>query len=308
MVDIVCLGQFTADVVVTPVERLPDKGKALFVDRISLQNGGCACNTAVALGRLGIGTAVIGKVGDDAFGHFLIQMMKEMGLDTSAMVQDPSVNTSTTAVLVSPDGERSFLHDRGGNARMTEENVDYEVVRKAKILHVAAAFLVAGLDGPPMARVLRRAREMGVRTCLDTAWDPDGGWMEVLEPCLSHVDMFIPSLEEARMLSREQEPREIASRFLRCGIETVVIKLGTEGCYARTQDGEFSVPVFKVASVKDTLGAGDSFVAGFLAGMVNDWDVERSCRLANAVGACSVGASGTSAVRSLAETIELYQL
>jgi len=306
MPDVVCLGQFTADVVVNPVECLPEKGKAIFVDSISLHNGGCACNTAVALAKLGISTAVIGKVGCDAFGDFLIKVMNEAGLDTSAMVRDASVTTSTTTVLVSADGERSFLHYYGGNAKMSEDDVDYDIIRTAKVLHVAAAFLVPGLDGEPMARVLEQAREMGVTTSLDTAWDAEGRWMELVEPCLSHVDMFVPNIEEAQMLTGKQQAPEIAQMFLDYGISTVVIKLGADGCYARTGDDEFSVPAFKVKNLVDTLGAGDSFVAGFLAGIVNGWNLEKTCRFANAVGACCVSAKGTSGIKSIQETMKLY--
>ena len=308
MPDVVCLGQFTADVVVTPVERLPEKGKAIFVDNISLHNGGCACNTAVALGKLGINTAVIGKVGCDAFGDFLVKVMDDAGLDTSAMVRDGSVTTSTTTVLVSPDGERSFLHYYGGNAKMSEDDVDYEIVKTAKILHVAAAFLVPGLDGEPMARVLAKAREMGVTTSLDTAWDAEGRWMELLEPCLSHVDIFVPNLEEAQMLTGKKQTPEIAQMFLDYGISTVVIKLGADGCYARTAKDEFTVPAFKVERLVDTLAAGDSFVAGSLAGTVNGWDLEKACRFANAVGACCVSAKGTSGIKSMQETRKLYSM
>ena len=306
MPDVVCLGQFTADVVVTPVERLPEKGKAIFVDSISLHNGGCACNTAVALGKLGINTAVIGKVGCDAFGDFLIKVMNEAGLDTSAMVRDGSVTTSTTTVLVSPDGERSFLHYYGGNAEMSEDDVDYEIVKTAKILHVAATFLVPGLDGEPMARVLKQAREMGVTTSLDTAWDAEGRWMELVEPCLSHIDIFVPDLEEAQMLTGKKQAPEIAQMFLDYGISTVVIKLGADGCYARTSNSEFTVPAFKVERLVDTLAAGDSFVAGFLAGIVNGWNLEKACRFANAVGAACVSAKGTSGIKSIRETMNLY--
>lgn len=305
MSDVVCLGQFTADVVVTPVESLPKKGKAIFVDNISLHNGGCACNTAVALGKLGINTAVIGKVGCDAFGDFLIKVMNEAGLDTTAMVRDGSVNTSTTAVLVHPDGERSFLHYFGGNAKMSEDDVNYEVIKAAKILHVAAAFLVRGLDGEPMARVLAKAKEMGVTTSLDTAWDATGRWMGLLEPCLSHVDIFVPSLEEAQILSGNQKPSEIAKFFMDYGISTVVLKLGADGCYARTEDQELTVPTFSV-KVVDTLGAGDAFTAGFLAAKVKGWDLEKACRFANAVGTCCVSAEGASGIRSLQETMKLY--
>lgn len=307
MSDVVCLGQFTADVVVTPVESLPEKGKAIFVDNISLHNGGCACNTAVTLGKLGINTAVIGKVGCDAFGDFLIKVMNEANLDTTAIVRDSSVNTSSTAVMVSPDGERSFLHYSGGNAKMTEDDVNYDVIKATKILHVAAAFLVPGLDGEPMARVLARAKEIGVTTSLDTAWDAEGRWMKLVEPCLHHVDIFVPSLEEAQILSRKKKPlSEIAKFFMNYGISTVVLKLGADGCYARTSNKELSVPAFKVEKVVDTLGAGDSFAAGFLAGIVNGWELEKACRFANAVGACCVSAEGASGIRPMQEIMKLY--
>lgn len=308
MADVVCLGQFTADSVVSPVETLPEKGKAIFVDDISLHNGGCACNTAVALGRLGIDTAVIGKIGRDAFGDFLISVMNDAGLDTSGIVRDPSVSTSSTAVLVHPDGERSFLHYRGGNAALTESDVDFNLINGAKILHVAAAFLIDGIDGEPMARILERARGMGVTTCLDTGWDAEGRWMDLLRPCLDHVDLFVPNLEEAQMLTGEAEAKSAASALRKFGIPTVVLKLGAEGCYGQTPQGDFTIPAFPIEKVVDTLGAGDSFVAGFLAGIVNGWEIERACRLGNAVGACCVRARGATGVRSMQETIDEFDV
>jgi sugar/nucleoside kinase (ribokinase family) len=304
---IVCLGQFTADVVVTTVDSLPEKGKAILVDNISLHNGGCACNTAVALGKLGIDTGVIGKVGRDALGDFLIKVMGDAGLDTAGMVRDPSVTTSSTAVLVHSDGERSFLHYRGGNAVFGEDDMDYDIIEKAEILHVAAALLVGGLDGEPMKRVLARAQDLGVKTCLDTAWDAEGRW-DLIHPSLGHLDYFVPSFEEAQMIAGRKDPPEIAEALLKRGIETVIIKLGAEGCYARSANQELSVPGFKVDRVVDTLGAGDSFVAGFLTGISMGWDLEKSCRLANATGACCVSAPGASGIKSLEETLEQFEL
>lgn len=306
MTDVACLGQFTADVVTKPVESLPDE--AVLVDEISLHNGGCACNAAVALGRLGIGTAALGKVGRDAFGDFVLRRLTEAGVDTRGIVRDGAVSTSATVVLVDGQGERSFLHYYGANAAMSEEDVNYDLLRRCTVLHVAAAFLVPGLDGEPMAHVLSRAQQMQVTTCLDTAWDPEGRWMEVLEPCLPHLDYFVPSREEARVLSGRDDPPEMAAQFLDRGVDTVVIKLGAEGCYARTADAELSVPAFEVESVVDTLGAGDAFVAGFLAGLVQGRGLEKACQLGNAVGACCVRGTGPEGVRSLEETLRLYPI
>ena len=308
MPDVVCLGQFTADVVVTHVDSQPEKGKAIFVDDITLHNGGCACNTAVALSKLGIDTAVIGKVGCDTFGDYLIKVMNDVGLDTSGIVCDYSVNTSTTAVLVSPDGERSFLHYYGGNAKMSEDDINYNIIKTAKILHVAAAFLVPGLDGEPMARVLKKAQQMGVKTSLDTAWDAEGRWMQLLEPCLRHIDIFIPSIEEAQILSGKEHASEIAEVFMGYGTNMVVLKLGSEGCYARTLEDEFTLPAFKVEKVVDTLGAGDSFVAGFLAATVSGWNLRKACKFANAVGAACVSAKGSSGIKTIQEIIESYHI
>ncbi|UCG49077.1 MAG: sugar kinase [Phycisphaerales bacterium] len=306
MPDVVCLGQFTADVVVAPISSLPRKGKAILVDSISLHNGGCACNTAVALGKLGVDTAVMGKVGRDTFGDFLIKVMSDASLDASGIVRDAGVNTSATAVLISPDGERSFLHYSGANATMSEDDVDFGLVKQAKILHVAAAFLVPGLDGEPMAEVLEKARKIGVTTSLDTAWDAEGRWMQLLEPCLAQVDIFMPNIEEAQMLSGKKQPNEIAEFFMEYDIGTVLLKLGAEGCYVRTADEEFVTPAFKVEKVVDTLGAGDCHAAGFLAATVRGWDLRKACRFANAVGAACVGDRGTSGIRPMWQIAEQY--
>ncbi len=149
---------------------------------------------------------------------------------------------------------------------------------------------------------------MGVRTSLDTAWDAEGRWMRLLEPCLQHVDIFIPSIEEAQILSGKKDTLEVAQTFLDYGINTVVLKLGAEGCYVKTSDDEFCEPAFKVTKVVNTLGAGDCFIAGFLAATVNRWNLRKACRFANAVGAAGVSAKGTSGIKSIQETIELYPI
>jgi sugar/nucleoside kinase (ribokinase family) len=301
--DVLCLGILVADVVAKPIEEMPGKGRLQLVDAMELHTGGCASNTGYALSKLGVSTGLMGKVGTDGFGDFFVNYMKDSGLDTRGIKRTSSVNTSATMVMVSADGERTFFHYLGANAELCYDDVDFDIVREAGILHVAGAFLMPKLDGEPTARVLKRAREQGIITSLDTCWDSRGNWINVLEPCLEHLDIFMPSIEEARMITGKETPAEIAEFLLSYGIGTVALKMGEQGSYVRTRNWEMSVPIYKVKTV-DATGAGDAFAAGFLAGVSKGWDHREAARLANAVGACCVTAMGaTAGTRNMEETL-----
>ena len=301
--DVLCLGILVADVVAKPIEEMPGRGKLQLVDAMELHTGGCASNTGYALSKLGISTGLMGKVGTDGFGDFVVNYMRDSGLDIRGIKRTSSVNTSGTMVMVSPDGERTFFHYLGANAELCYDDVDFDIVREAKILHVAGAFLMPSFDGEATARVLKQAREQGITTSLDTAWDSKGNWISVLEPCLQHLDIFMPSIEEARMITGRESPSEIAEFLLTSGVGLVALKMGEQGSYIRTRDWEVSVPIYKVKTV-DATGAGDAFAAGFLAGVSKSWDYRKAAKLANAVGACCVTAMGaTAGVKNMKETL-----
>ena len=210
MVDVTCLGILVADVVGKPVDEIPTRGKLTLVDTMELHTGGCASNTGTALARIGVDTAIIGKVGSDGFGDFVINSLSKHGADCTGIVRDDAVATSATMVMVHGDGERSFIHYLGANATLTEDDIDLDMVGRGRILHVAGSFLMPAFDGEPTARVLKKAREMGVVTTLDTCWDSRGNWMKLLEPCLEYVDYAVPSIEEARMVTGREKPAEVA--------------------------------------------------------------------------------------------------
>lgn len=304
MTQVVCLGILVADVVGKPIEALPPKGTLAAVERMELHVGGCAANTGVGLAKLGVATAVIGKVGRDGFGDFLVGALERSGVDRSGVVRDAESATSATMVAVDASGERTFLHYQGANATFGAADVAWDVVEDAQILHVAGPFLMPRYMGADNAAVLERAKARGKTTTLDTVWDATGRWMSVLEPCLPFLDYALPSLEEARLLTGEDAPHDIAGVFLDKGVRVVGLKMGQQGAYLRTADGdEFSVPPFSVEAI-DALGAGDAWAAGFLCGLTHGWDLERTARFANAVGACSVQALGaTTGIRSFEETL-----
>jgi sugar/nucleoside kinase (ribokinase family) len=296
-----------ADVVTRPVRELPERGRLVLAERMELHTGGCAVNTAIALAKLGLSAGVIGKVGQDGFGDFILSKLRRYGLEVSGVKQTPEANTSATMVLVEPDGERRFIHYLGANADLVEEDVDWRLIEESRILHIAGSLVMPGIDGRPTADILRRARQGGVITALDTVWDAAGRWLELIEPCLPHIDYFLPSLEEARMIASCHAPSEIAQFFLDHGVGVVALKMGEEGCYLRSPNEELQIPAYDVVGI-DTTGAGDAFVAGFLTGLVKGWDLKRIGYLANAVGALCITAMGaTTGVRSFDETLRFMK-
>lgn len=291
MAEVTCLGIFVADVVGKPVDSMPERGKLSLTDRIELHGGGCANNTGISLAKMGIDTSVIGKVGDDGFGDFIVNLLERNNVDSKGIVRDKDAATSSTMVMVHSDGERSFVHYIGANATLTEADVDMNVVKDTKILHIAGTFLMPSFDGQPTANVLKKAKDMGVTTSLDSAWDSRGNWMKLLEPCLPYVDYAVPSIEEARMCTGKHDPSDVAQVLLDKGVKVVGLKMGEEGCYIKSHDAEVRLPIYRVDAV-DATGAGDAFAAGFLAGVVKGMDLESTGRLANAVGAFCVTALG----------------
>ncbi len=302
MSDIACLGILVADLIGSPIDSMPPRGRLGLVDQMSLHVGGCASNTGIDLAALGISAAVLGKVGADGLGDFIVGTLERNGVNARGVVRDPEVGTSASMVLVSSDGERTFLHHLGGNARFREEEVDWSAIQGARILHVAGALVMPELDGEPMARVLQRARDSGIITTLDTVWDATGRWMQTLRPSLHYTDYFLPSLAEAQQLTGLENPREVARALRDAGVKVVGLKLGEEGCYVQGADSELTIPAFRVHAIDGT-GSGDAWDAGFLCGLRQGWDIERTARFANAVGALCVTVIGaTAGIRSLAET------
>jgi sugar/nucleoside kinase (ribokinase family) len=309
MPEVTCVGIVVADVVGKPIDALPPRGRLALVERMELHSGGCAANTGIGLAKLGIDTALIGKVGEDGFGDFLVNRFEKFGIDAGGVARDPENATAATMVLVHGDGERSFLHYLGANATFSLEDVDWPRINSSKIVHIAGALVMPKMDGMPTAELLRKAREAGAQTAFDTVWDATGAWMQKVAPCLPYVDYLLPSFEEARMLAGgRDDPADVAKFLLDAGAQVIGLKLGEGGCYVHAADGtKFTLPIFPVQAV-DALGAGDAFVAGFLAGIVRGWDLERSARFANAVGASCVTALGaTTGVKSFDETLEFME-
>jgi sugar/nucleoside kinase (ribokinase family) len=305
MVDVVCLGIIVADVIARPVDELPH-GKVSLMSEISVHGGGCALNTATGLARLGLSVLVVGKVGEDTLGDFIVALLDERGLDARGVLRDPAVQTSASVVLVDGAGERSFLHLPGANGALGAEELAPEIFA-GRALHIAGALVMPALDGAPTAELLAEARRRGVQTSLDTVYDATGHW-ERVQPCLPHLDLLMASLAEAQGISGEQEPASAAVWFRDRGVGEVALKLGADGCYVAGADFSGDVPAFPV-DVVDGTGSGDAFAAGIIYGKLAGWPLVDAARFANAAGALATTAVGaTEGLLDLDDTLDFAGL
>jgi len=292
----VSVGIFVADVVARPVRGTAEKGRLELVDEILLCSGGSAASTGYALARFGIPTAVIGRVGHDGFGDFMVHEAQRHGAE-SLILRDPQAPTSATQVLVDEEGERTFIHAIGANARLVPADVPLEALRArgARLLHLAGFFALPGMegsDGSPARDLLARASGLGFTTSLDNVWNPRGDWHKI-HPLLPHTDLFCPSIHDARHISGEQEPQAIAQRLFELGVRQVVaLKMGAEGSFVMNRAGEqYRLGIVQVPSIDGT-GSGDAFIAGFLAAWLRGMPLRDCARYGNAGGAMGVRAMG----------------
>ncbi|MCC6145175.1 MAG: carbohydrate kinase family protein [Candidatus Hydrogenedentes bacterium] len=306
-VELVTVGVVCADVMVRPVDSFPAWGALGVVPHLELHLGGLAAVTASVYSQLGGSAAFVGSIGTDSFGDFLVNALQQRGVDMSAVRRDPANSSSATVVLISSNGERTFLHHIGTNGQVVVDDIDFEMVSHAKVFHWGGPALTPRLAGEPMARLFERARAAGVKTSMDTSFDGHGHWLPLIEPSLSQLDIIFSSLEEARHYTGKETPEDIADFYRSYGVETAVIKLGEHGLYLKSRDVAEHLPAHKV-QVVDTTGAGDAACGGFLYGYAHGWDPLRCGRLANAVGGLTVQAmGGAEAITSLEATLAFME-
>jgi sugar/nucleoside kinase (ribokinase family) len=302
---VACVGIYVVDAIAKPIDRVPRTGTLELFDHLTLHVGGCANNAAIAMARLGLSVAAYGKIGRDAFGDIVMDGLLESGVDASAMLRCDT-NTGITFVMVNSGGERTFYHTVGANGALVEEDLPADILDDARVLVVSGALLMPRFDGEPTARLVSRAAARGVTTVLDTAYDSQGRWLEAVGPSLPRLDFFMPSLEEAQPITGQERPEDVAGLLLDRGVGTVVLKMGADRSYIRNAELEARLPALDVPAA-DTTGAGDAYVAGFVAGHLRGWDLERCGHLGTATGVAAISAIGTTTgLRDFDVTLALW--
>lgn len=282
--DVSSVGFYVLDILGRPVTRIPEGGRADYIEEIRMTVAGTAGATAVDCAILGLKTRAVTTVGADEMGDFLHAKMEKFGVECTLVRRTDATQTSATILPVRPNGERPALHVPGTAALFTVHDEDYEAALDAKVVHVGGTGLLKAFDGPPTVKFLKAAKEKGRITTFDLI-QANSETFALVEPCLPYIDYFIPSIEEAGEMAGVTDPAGVAKFYKARGVKNAVLTLGAAGVYVSPEHGEdFSLPAFEV-TVSDTTGCGDSFSAGIITGIVKGWDLKQSARFASAVAA-----------------------
>jgi len=300
-IDCLCAGILVADHLSPPLERLPRAGELVLADSLPLEIGGCASNVALDLVRFGHSVGVLGCVGQDAFGRFIIDTLASGGIDTSGIRELPGIPTSGTLIINVRGEDRRFIHTIGANGALRAEDISLEQIRQSKVFYVGGYLLLDSCDPERLAELFRAARAAGVQTVLDIVHPGHGDQWARLAPVLPETDVFLPNFDEAQAITGLDDPVEQAERFVEAGARTAVITCGGDGTVLVSHDMRLRAGVYPVDFLGGT-GAGDAFDAGYIAGLVAG-DDERGClRLGSLLGAsCVRGLSATASVFTRAE-------
>lgn len=269
--------------------------------------GGAPANVAVGIARLGGSSAFMGKVGEDEFGHMLVDILKENNVEHKGMRFDPGARTALAFVTLKADGEREFMFFRNPSADMllTESELDVDLIQQAKIFHYGSISLIAEPCRSAHFAAMSIAKDAGSLLSYDPnlrlpLWPSASSAREGILSIWDKADVIKVSEEEVQFLTEGADPYDdtVIRNLFHPNLKLLLVTEGQQGCRYYTKDCSGRVTGLAVPAV-DTTGAGDAFVSGILSQLANDFTLlqdekglREALKFANACGAITVTERG----------------
>ena len=286
--EVTIAGELNLDLILygLPEQLAPER--ELLAERMMLTLGSSSAIVAHNLAALGSRVGFQSRIGDDPLGQIALERLHQGGVDVSQVRRVPGAITTGLTVILHHQAWRNILTYMGTIAELSWEDLDLDYLADSRHFHLSSFFLHRKLR-PRIGELFRHLKAKGLTISLDTNDDPDDRW-EGLEEVLKYVDVFLPNEREARKLAGTED-LETAIGKLSAMVPLVVVKVGKEGALAHRGSERFTSPSRKVEAI-DTVGAGDSFDAGFLHQYVSGADIETCLASGNLAGALSTTRPG----------------
>ncbi|MBX9851354.1 MAG: carbohydrate kinase family protein [Cytophagaceae bacterium] len=288
--DILVIGELNVDIILDKIQSLPETGKEKIAEEMNVVLGSSSAILASNLSSLGAKVVFMGKIGSDTFGEIVLSALEKKSVET-AFVKRSQTSTGATVVM-SMGNDRANITYPGAMSEFELSDINIDLLDSSRHLHFSSYFLQENLR-KDIVKLFRLAKEKGLTTSFDPQWDPEEKWEINLDELLPYVDFFLPNLSELKAITRQ--PDLDSSLKAIKNYNAILVKMGTKGaCYYKK--GEKKIyPAILNSEVVDTVGAGDSFNAGFLFRFLQGKSMQECLDFALLTGAVSTTAAGGTA-------------
>jgi sugar/nucleoside kinase (ribokinase family) len=287
--DVTIAGELNLDLILYGLPEQLEPERELLADRMMLTLGSSSAIVAHNLAALGGRVGFQSRIGDDPLGKISLERLAEGGVDVSLVRRVPGATTTGLTVILPHPTWRNILTYAGTIAELSWDDLDLDYLADSRHFHFSSYYLQRALR-PRVAELFQRMKSKGLTVSLDTNDDPDARWDSDLREILRHVDVFLPNEREACKAAGTDD-LEAAIRKLSDWVPLLVVKLGKQGAIALRNGERISSAPLQVTPV-DTVGAGDSFDAGFLREYVAGADLPKCLSSGNRAGALSTTRPG----------------
>lgn len=298
--DVIVVGELNIDLILNQIMGFPKVGTEILANEMEFTLGSSSAICASNLSSLGVKVGFIGKVGDDIFGRFIIEKLKEKGVDTSMIIIEDTLKTGVTVAL-SYQEDRAMTTYPGAMSHLTLDNIDEECLKNTRHVHFSSYFLQPGFKDK-LHLLFQKAKNAGATTSMDVQWDPAEKWDLNLEEVLPYVDVFLPNKIELQNLTGQTD-LSTALASIQNSESFVVVKCGSKGSVLFHNGKQISKPPFLHDNVVDTIGAGDSFNAGYIYKFIQGKSPDTCLEFGNLMGAISTTRPGGTAAFTNLEDI-----
>lgn len=251
---------------------------------IKMQGGGSATNAAVWAATQNLEVGLVARIGDDQTGKIILEELKRPNLNLN-LVKTNGVASGSCAILIDATGERTMFPDPGANVFLTSEDIPKDWFKRAEIIHISAYSLLRKNTKNAIGEIIKIAKENGLKTSVDVASSQpliDNDGFDALQE-LASWDFLFANKDEAEVLGDITKIKSLC--------KNLVLKQGSKETLWITDNSEIKEVPEKV-EVKDLIGAGDAFAAGFLVSVINKETPQNTLKNANQLGAKAVSISG----------------
>lgn len=255
------VGELNIDLIINQINGFPKIGHEITAEEMDFTLGSSSAIMASNIAAMGTPTSFCGKIGTDRFGNFVLSELQKKNVETNFISKSSSHKTGITIVL-NYEQDRANVTYCGAMEDLAIKDIPWNELKEYDHFHLSNYFLQKGIKSD-IIEIFRKAKAAGLTTSLDLQVDPEDNWDFDYPEVLPYVDIFFPNISELLSLTGK-DYLEAAISALEPYVNTLAIKMGTEGSLLISGEERIHMPPFLNQQFKDAIGAGDSFNAGFL--------------------------------------------